>query len=53
MNISLRRRNALMVEDGPFIHKIDFITLFGEILNLEGHPNVITGARVMAILLNG
>ena len=42
-----------MVEDGAFSHKIDFATLFLEILNLEGHQNRITGSRVTAILLNG
>ena len=42
-----------MVEDGAFSHKIDYITIFYETLNLEGHPNRITGSRVMAILLNG
>ena len=41
-----------MVEDGDFSHKIDYVTIFQEILNLEGHPNCITGSKVMAILLN-
>ena len=41
MKISLRRRHALMNEDGAFSHKIDGIT------------NRITGSRVTAILLNG
>ena len=41
-----------MVEDGDFRHKIDFVTFFSEILNLEGHLNCITGSRVTAILLN-
>ena len=53
MKISLRRPHALMVEDGAFNHMIDYITIFWEILNLEGHPNRITGSRVTAILLNG
>ena len=35
-----------MFEDGAFSHKIDY-----EILNLEGHPNCITGSRVMEIFL--
>ena len=48
MKISLRRRYALMVEDGAFGHN-----LFREILNLEGHPNRTTGSRVTAVLLNG
>ena len=38
-----------MVEDGAFSHKIDYVT----ILNLEGHPNRITGSRVTPIFLNG
>ena len=42
-----------MVEDGAFSHKIDCVTIFKEILNLEGHPNCITGSTVIAILLNG
>ena len=42
-----------MVEDGAFSHKIDYVTIFKEILNLEGHPNSITGSKVTAILLNG
>ena len=42
-----------MVKDGAFSHKIDYVTIFLEILNLEGHPNRITGSRVTAILLNG
>ena len=42
-----------MVEDGAFSHKIDYIIIFQEILNFEGHTNRITGSKVMAILLNG
>ena len=52
MKISLRRRQALMVADGAFSHKIDFITIFKEILNPEGHSHRITGSKVTAILLN-
>ena len=37
-----------MVEDGAFSHKIDYVAIFLEILNLEG-----IGSRVTAILLNG
>ena len=53
MKISLRRRHAQMVRNGAFSHKIDYITIFLEILYLEGHQNCITGSRVTAILLNG
>ena len=42
-----------MVEDGAFIHKIDYVTILKGILYLEGHPNRITGSKVTAILLNG
>ena len=41
-----------MVEDGAFSHKIDYVTIFQEILNLERHPNHITGSKVTATLLN-
>ena len=42
-----------MVEDGAFSHKIDYVTILKEILNLEVHPNCITSSRVTAVLLNG
>jgi hypothetical protein len=42
-----------MVEDGAFSHKRDYVTIFKEILNLEGHPNRINSSKVTAILLNG
>ena len=50
VKLSLWRRHALMVEDGAFSHKIDYITNFLEIKNIEEHPHRITGLRV---LLNG
>ena len=37
-----------MVEDGAFSHKIDYVTIFWEILNPEGHPNRITGSKVFS-----
>ena len=43
MKIYVRRRS----------HKIDYVTIFNGILNLEGHPNCTTGLKEMAILLNG
>ena len=52
MKISLRRRHSPMVTNGALNHKIDYITIFQEILNLEGHQNWITGSRVTDILLN-
>ena len=51
MKISSRRRHALTVVDGAFSHKIDYFTIFKEILNLD--PNRITGLKVTAILLDG
>ena len=42
-----------MIEDGAFSHKIDYVTIFREILNPEGHTNRITGSKVTAIFLNG
>ena len=41
-----------MVEDGGFSHKIDYDTIFKEILNLEGHPSCRNGSKVTVILLN-
>ena len=42
-----------MVGDGKFSHIKDYFTMLNEILNLKGHPNRITGSKVMAILLYG
>ena len=42
-----------MVEYGAFSNKIDHVTIFLDILNLEGHLNRITGSRVTAILFGG
>ena len=28
-----------------FGHKIDYVTIFLDILNLKGHPNCITGSK--------
>ena len=53
MKIYLRHRHGLKIEDGAFSHKIDYVTTVLEIPNLEGHPNCITGSKVMVILLNG
>ena len=53
MEISSQHRHAIMVRDGALSHKIDYITIFQEILNLEEHLNRNTGSRVTATLLNG
>ena len=45
MEISSRRRHALVVKDGAFSPKID-------ILNLKGHLNRSIGSKVTAILVN-
>ena len=42
-----------MVEDGAFSNKIDYVPMFLENLNHEGHPNRITGSKVTMVLLNG
>jgi hypothetical protein len=42
-----------MVEDGAFSHKIDYVPIFLENLNLEGHLNRSIGSKVTAILVNG
>ena len=43
----------LMVEDGAFSHKIDYVTFCKEILNIKEHQNCVTGSRVTKVLLNG
>ena len=53
VKISLRRRHARMVKNGDSSHKTDYMDIFSENLNLEGHPNRCIGSKVTAILLNG
>ena len=38
---------------GAFIKKLDYVTIFKEILNFKGDLNCITGSKVTAILLDG
>ena len=52
-NIFMSPPRPKLVEDGAFCHKIDHFTIFEEILNLEWHPNCITGLKVTGVLLNG
>ena len=52
MEIYLRRRHALMVQDSYFSHKIDYVPIVWKILNLKGHQNFITDSKVTAILLH-
>ena len=42
-----------MVKNGASSHKTNYIDIFSEILNLEGHLNRCIGSKVTAILLNG
>ena len=42
-----------MVKKGAFSHKIDYVTIFKEILNLKGYPKCIISSKVKAIFLNG
>ena len=51
MEISLRRRHALVVKDGAFSHKIDYISIFWEILNLKGNLNRFIGSKVVFDLI--
>ena len=53
MKISVWRRHAQTVKNGAFSHKINYINIFTEILNPEGHQNCCIGSKVTAILLNG
>ena len=53
VKISLRRRHAPIVRNGASSHKIDYITIFLENINPEGHQNRNTGSRVTAIVLIG
>ena len=46
-------RHALLVDDGAFSHKIEYVTIFLPTLNLEGHPNCITGSKFTMTLLKG
>ena len=52
MELSLRGRHALLVEDGVFSHKIKYVSILKDILNHEGHSSKITDSRVTVIALN-
>ena len=41
-----------MVEDGGFSHKLDYVPIFQENLNHEGHLNRFIRSKVTAILVN-
>ena len=42
-----------MVKNGASSHKTNYIDIFSDILNPEGHQNRCIGSKVTAILLNG
>ena len=42
-----------MVGYCAFSHEIDYVTIFKEIQNFEGHKNRITGSKVTTIFLMG
>jgi hypothetical protein len=53
VKISLRRRHAQTVNNCASSYKINYIDIFSQNLNLEGHLNRCIGSKVKAILLNG
>ena len=53
VKISLRRRHPKTVNNGAFSHETNYINIFSEILNLEGHLNRCIDSKVTAIWLNG
>ena len=53
MKISVRRRHAQTVNNGASSHKTNYIGIFSDILNPEGHQNCCIGSKVTAILQNG
>ena len=50
---SLRPHHSQMVEDCACSHKIGYVRVFYEILNLERHQNCTTGSKIIAMMLNG
>ena len=42
-----------MVEDGALNHKINYIVIFEDNVNPEGHLNCFIGSKVTAIWVNG
>ena len=53
MNISLRRRHTLMGKDGALCPKIDYIPIFGEILNCDGHLNRFIHSKATVVGVTG
>ena len=52
MKISLRRRHAQTGKNGASSHQTNYIEIFSEIVNLEGHQNHCVASKVTAVLLN-
>ena len=52
VEIPLRRRHPQTVKNGAFSHKTNYIKIWSDILNIEGHHNCCIGSNVTAILLN-
>ena len=42
-----------MVGDSAFSHKMDYVPIFQENLNIKGHLNSFIGSKVTAILAKG
>ena len=53
VKISLRSCHTQTVKNGASNHRTNYIEIFSEILNLEGHQNRYIGLKVKAIFLNG
>ena len=53
VEISLWCHHFKMITNGASSPNTNYIDIFPEILNLEGHQNCCIGSKVMAILLNG
>ena len=51
--IKLRCRHTQTVEKCASSHKTNYIDIFSEILNHEGHLNRCISSKVTAVLLNG
>ena len=53
VKIYLQRYHTQTVKNGASIHKKNYIDIFSDILNHEGHQNWYIGSIVTASLLNG
>ena len=52
VKISLRPRHAQTNKDCASSHKIAYVDIFPEIINLEGHLNWFIGLKAMLFLVN-